>query len=267
MIVQGKTIDNFRVIGVNTQACNNENWFLIENRYDPGDQLKFIVSELDKLEQSGGSAIFISHIPPQNCLHPWGERFRSIAERYQHVIKFSLYGHTHKVMYEVVRSYDNKNIGFNHVTGSMCMQPSANPSFTLVDIDQEFLVPLNFRVFVLDLPESNKQKTPIIYEKFNLVDDYGLADVSPDSMFSLSERILNDEATAKQYEWNKYRKWGSEPASCDSVCRTELFCQTTTTEEFQYEECRKTMPDIKGGALFDIVLNVLGDPWVIKQEK
>jgi hypothetical protein len=70
---------------------------LISNRYDPGNQLAFIVDELNKLEAVGGSAIFIAHIPPMgSCLHPWSERFRAIAERYQHVIKFSLYGHTHK---------------------------------------------------------------------------------------------------------------------------------------------------------------------------
>lgn len=103
----GKAYENARIIGLNTQACNNENWYLIENRYDPGAQLEFVVSELSKLEAIGGSAVFISHIPPMNCLHPWGARFRAITERYQHVIKFSLYGHTHKEMFEVVRSFDS----------------------------------------------------------------------------------------------------------------------------------------------------------------
>ncbi len=48
--VSGEEIGNTRIIGINTQACNNENWYLIENRYDPGDQLAFIVDELDMLE-------------------------------------------------------------------------------------------------------------------------------------------------------------------------------------------------------------------------
>lgn len=196
----GKDVEeNVRIIGMNTQTCNTENWYLIENRYDPGDQLAFIESELSKLEQVNGSAIFIAHIPPVYCLHPWGARFRALAERYQHVIKFSMFGHTHKEMYEVVRSFDDQNIGVNYINPSFSDAPIAYPGFTLIEIDQEFMLPLNFRVHIMDLPESNIKKIPIFREQNDFINFYGLEDVSPNSLFSLSERILNDEATAMAY--------------------------------------------------------------------
>lgn len=86
-------------------------------------------------------------------------------------------------------------------------------------------------------------------------------------MYSLSERIRDDEETAILYKWNKWRQYGEKPTTCDEVCRRTLYCETSSTEEFQYEECTKTMPDIKGGAFFDIFLNALIDPWIITSRK
>jgi hypothetical protein len=208
------------VIGINTQACNDENWYLIANRYDPGAQLKFIADELAKLEAVGGSAILISHIPPRYCLHAYGERFRSITERYQHVIKFSLYGHTHREMFSIARSYaDNKNIGINYVTGSLTMSSEYNPTFSVVEIDEEFMVPINFKIYVMDLGESNKQKTPIFRLQSDFLQTYNIPDVSPNALYTVSEKILNDEETATLYWWNEYRQYGDKPASCDAACR------------------------------------------------
>lgn len=50
----GTLIGNTKVIGLNTQACNVLNWYLLVNRYDPGDHLAWLEQELHSLEQSGG---------------------------------------------------------------------------------------------------------------------------------------------------------------------------------------------------------------------
>jgi len=53
-------------------------------------------------------------------------------------------------------------------------------------------------------------------------------------MYSLSEKILNDEETAILYSWNKWRQWGEKPTSCDDACRRKLYCETSSTEELEY---------------------------------
>ena len=35
----GRVFDNVKIIGLNTQAGNNENWYLIKDRYDPGKEI------------------------------------------------------------------------------------------------------------------------------------------------------------------------------------------------------------------------------------
>lgn len=84
----GRVFEKTKIIGMNTQVCNNMNWFLIENRFDPADHIKWLENELLALEQIGGSAIIISHIAGDDCVHSWGHRLRGLFERFQHVIRF-----------------------------------------------------------------------------------------------------------------------------------------------------------------------------------
>jgi hypothetical protein len=38
----GRVFPSTKVIAINTQACNNENWELIKDRYDPGDEITWL---------------------------------------------------------------------------------------------------------------------------------------------------------------------------------------------------------------------------------
>jgi hypothetical protein len=50
----GTVFSNTKIIGLNTQVCNNLNWFLIENRFDPASHLAWLENELLELEKTGG---------------------------------------------------------------------------------------------------------------------------------------------------------------------------------------------------------------------
>lgn len=79
----GREFNNTKIIGLNTQACNNMNWELIKNRYDPGNEIEWLQAELAALEAVNGTAILITHIPTNgDCLHGWGLRFKGLMERY-----------------------------------------------------------------------------------------------------------------------------------------------------------------------------------------
>jgi len=59
----GTVLENTKVIGLNSQPCNNMNWFLWADRYDPGQQIEWLQNELEALDQVNGKAIIITHIP------------------------------------------------------------------------------------------------------------------------------------------------------------------------------------------------------------
>jgi len=188
---------------------------------------------------------------------------RALAERYQHIIKFSAYGHVHHNAFEIVKAYsDNKNVGMNIITGSLTMQPN-NPCFTVIEIDAEYMVPLNFKTYLMNLTESNKQKQPVWYLMNDYLHTYEVADVSPDGLQVLSNNILNNETFAELYLWNKFKRGGDMPTSCDETCRKELYCETVSVEEIENDMCRKEKVDIKD-AFMDIAMNIFTDPWIKK---
>lgn len=71
-----------RVISLNTQGCDNLNWILLSNRFDPGDHLKWLEEELTELETLGGFAYMIGHIPTYGCLHQYGVRLHALMDRF-----------------------------------------------------------------------------------------------------------------------------------------------------------------------------------------
>lgn len=49
----------------------------------------------------------MSHIPPSDadCVNSWSVRYQAIAERYQHIIRFSVFGHNHREKHNLLRSH------------------------------------------------------------------------------------------------------------------------------------------------------------------
>jgi hypothetical protein len=83
-------------------------------------------------------------------------------ERYQHIVRVGLYGHTHDQYWSVTKSVTNpdKVIGFNQVGPSGTTGMFENPSYALVDIDEETMMPINWRIFYMDLEQANLTGTP-----------------------------------------------------------------------------------------------------------
>eukprot|EP00347_Sterkiella_histriomuscorum_P016021 403354796 len=264
----GREFPNTKVIGINSQACNNQNWDLIKNRFDPGNEIEWLQAELDQLEKSNGNAILIAHIPPgTDCLHDWGHRFRGLMERYQHIVRFSLFGHTHDDSFAVTQSLeDNKNIGVNLIAGSVTSYTNMNPSFNVIEIDEETMLPINYSTYYFNISSANLYNKPEWKILHYFTSNYQIPDLSPDSLFMLANKILNDEKVASEYEWNKGRQYGQKPSSCDEGCRKNKFCDVSSTEMFQKKTC-------KGQANYDFLqdpanalMNLLVNNWIKKED-
>lgn len=50
-----------KIIGLNTLACSSQNFGTFKTMYDPGEQLSWLESELQGLEDAKGQAIIIGH--------------------------------------------------------------------------------------------------------------------------------------------------------------------------------------------------------------
>lgn len=64
-------------------ACSIHNFGTFKTMYDPGEQLQWLESELQGLEDAKGQAIIIGHQPmAHGCAASWALRYRALMERY-----------------------------------------------------------------------------------------------------------------------------------------------------------------------------------------
>lgn len=72
-----------RIIGLNSNVCYINNFYLIYDDEDPFDHLKWLVSVLEQAEADGESVHIISHVPTSDssCLRIWSEQYRKIVDR------------------------------------------------------------------------------------------------------------------------------------------------------------------------------------------
>lgn len=70
-----KLFDKTRVIAVQTQTCNAQNWYLWEVLSDPAGELAWLEGLLKEMETKGENAIIFAHMPIGACLRAWGSRF------------------------------------------------------------------------------------------------------------------------------------------------------------------------------------------------
>ena len=127
--------------------------------------------------------------------------------------------------------YDNKNIGINFYAGSVTSRVEKNPSFNVIEFDEEYLIPLNIKSYSFDLNKANTEGQPTWTLLHDYVSYYSLPDLRPDHIMTLANRILADSAVASQYIWDQTRRAaGTKPGGCDEGCRLNLYCNMIATE-------------------------------------
>lgn len=76
-----------RVISLNSEQCNEMNWFLWSALGDPNGEIAWLEEELKKAEKNNEKVLLIAHFPSISCNHAFGARVRALTERYQHLIR------------------------------------------------------------------------------------------------------------------------------------------------------------------------------------
>ena len=105
----------------------------------------WLEQELADVETNGGLAYVLAHYPPNYFQHQFGMRYRALMERYQHIVRFTFTGHTHRKYYNVAQSLSNpdKSIMLSNVGPSVTPYRFNQPAFQLFDVDAQTMLPLN----------------------------------------------------------------------------------------------------------------------------
>ena len=185
-------MDKVNIVVYNSQPCYYLNFFSFVQRYDAGHILAWLNETLAAFEARGEIAIIASHIPAatEECIQSWSVRYKAIVDRYQHIIRFSVYGHLHAEWHNLARSFtDDKPIGVSFWASSVTPYLDVNPSFRVFEVDQETMIPLKVHTYALFLNESEPQWR----HSHEMAQYYGMKDNSPASYDDLSDKLLANE--------------------------------------------------------------------------
>ena len=157
------------------------------------------------MELKNETGIIISHMAPYSCLKEWSTRFQALMDRYQHLIRFSLYGHTHSEKFFLTRSVSNINgnlgdtrpIGINLALAPTTTYQDKHPSFAVYDIDEETMLITNITTYYFNITEANAKGTLYDWQVYhNILQDFGMKDCSPSSFQSYAKNVLTNETLA-----------------------------------------------------------------------
>jgi sphingomyelin phosphodiesterase len=197
------TFEGVNVVTVNTEACYTMNFYLMSQRDDPGNVLAWLNETLAGFEERGEIAILMAHHPPgcSDCLFQWSSRFRAILDRYQHIVRWSVYGHVHLELYGVARGINTgKPTGVHFWSGSVSTWLEINPSFKMFEVDIETMLPVRSHTYILDIENGGDQKGLDWKWDHEVTALYNMSDLSPSSFMALADRIRDNEAIALLYQ-------------------------------------------------------------------
>ena len=153
-------------------------------------------------------------------------------ERFQSVVRFGLVGHTHLETFQLSNSMTNpdKPVYMTSVGGSVTTYDFMNPSFMVIDMDADTLLPLNMYTYSTDvdkIEESNANGVPVWTQLHDYKESYSMADLRPSNFKDLALRIFTDKELATTFiknesRQNKYKK--------NKINQLKTYCDLVTSE-------------------------------------
>lgn len=210
----GETLDNVKVIAINSEASYSSNFYLISNRNDPGGILEWLEATLLDMEANDQIAVLIGHSPLNDTsqLSGWAKRFQALMERFQHIVRLSFYGHVHEERMSVDASISTgKPVHINLTTGALTTFTQAYPSFRKYIVDKQTMLPLKVETWTLD-PNAEYPSFELNHE---LTDYYNITNLSPANIAGIADSMLNDSELAMKYLNTKYQNGLGLLTECD----------------------------------------------------
>lgn len=157
---------NLKLVSLNTNFCVKTNFWLYINSTDPGNQLQWLIHELQISELMEESVHIIGHVPPgsDDCLGTWSKNYNRIVRRFKHTITGQFFGHTHNGEFQIFHELPvGKNIT-NSTTEFKLPEPVA-AAFVAPSVTTYVGLNPGFRVFHIN---PNSKYTPTDFESYHM---------------------------------------------------------------------------------------------------
>jgi len=255
-----------RIISLNTNACHNENFYLLLDPTDPGDMLTWLEKTLAQSEQNKESVYIIGHVPPgsADCFPQWSNRFSALVERYSFIIRGQFFGHLHSDSFFIYKSFVKKdetvNLGF--LAPSMTTNNNRNPSFRVYEIDSDTKLPVNYYQYRLNLTKANLYPTqPLQWDiAYDFLGTYGYKDMGIATIDHFRNQILTNQTLHAIFAKN----YGTGSAGGPS--QKTAYCGALSVID-QNRDCLQKFNITVDPSMKEIGLEILSGIWFNKTSK
>ncbi|RWS30121.1 Sphingomyelin phosphodiesterase-like protein [Leptotrombidium deliense] len=248
-----KVKPGLKLISMNMNYCNNQNWWLLLNTSDPTGELEWLVNELQASELLNESVHIIGHIPPgvNDCLQVWSKNYYQIINRYENTVVAQFFGHTHHDEFEIF--YDESNVTYHSIvpraTNLVYITPSVttfnyvNPAYRIYTVDDTEQSPhlvLDHVTYFVNLTEANQNPKKPLYWKpsYSALKGLGLQSMEPQEWHDLVIRMITDDKLFQKfykYYYNRSDYIKNKP--CDENCKQDILCGLVTGKSHDSHYC------------------------------
>ena len=100
-------------------------------------------------------------------------------DRYQHIVRFSVFGHVHSEIFGVAKAVNSsKPIGVQYWAASVSTWFANNPSFRMFEVDEATMLPVRAHTYYLNVRNESLPEWKWSHEVTQL---YNMTDMSPSS--------------------------------------------------------------------------------------
>ncbi|XP_041360844.1 sphingomyelin phosphodiesterase-like [Gigantopelta aegis] len=233
----------FRIVSLNTNYCNNQNWWLLLNVTDPAGQLKWLIDVLQAAEDKKEKVHILGHIPPglSDCLKAWSWNYYKIVNRYESTIVAQFFGHTHFDHFEMF--YDEvdfkRPVSVAYIAPSVTPFPELNLGYRIYDIDGNYTksswAVLDHVNYIMNLTEANLYNKPVWQLEYSVKAAYQMKSLFPSDWNDLIARMTKNSTLLQLV--NKHYYKSRDDGSCDSDCKMKLLCELKSGRSHDPDLC------------------------------
>lgn len=227
-----------RVVSLQTNYCNNDNFWLLLNDTD-GGQLAWFADVMSQARSAGQRVYLLAHLSPSDCLEPYAESLHTIIEQNADIIAGQFYGHTHvnKIIMFRDSATNSKPISNGWLGPSVTTYTGYHPAFRIFTYNRTTFEPLDYTVYLANITEANANNKADWKVSYTARAEYSLNGLSAGDYQDFISRMWNDDNLFQKF-W--YHVNHDTDVSCDTKCKKNMLCDCSSATENLYKQCMGT---------------------------
>ncbi|KAI0244674.1 hypothetical protein L0F63_004806 [Massospora cicadina] len=200
---------------------------------DPSGMLKWLIGELQQVEEGGGWAYLVSHIPPGSTdFYPhWSDAYDRIVERYAHLIGAQFYGHLHT----------DDTV---YLAPSIAPLNGINPSYRVYKVAKSSYWVIDYHQYYADLKYQQTWGEDMRWEVMYSARDAYALDYHPPTLDPKFWHLVTTRMEDSLDRFNLFRAHhkakGLVDPTCDGVCRNRTICSLRAARS--WDNCAIVVP-------------------------